>query len=173
MIVIPIIGGAGNQLFQIAFAKKIQSSGIDVSVTYSILNNKLLSKLLNWTMHPNARTDVLCNEINIKIGKLTFTNYLSLVWLYFIKRCRVKTRFDLDFNTVLKKHRSAKKVVIPGYFQTVQHLSYQDISYVAKKYKDLICNSHKHANFISAHVRRGDFKDDSSISADSYKNIFF
>ena len=47
-------GGMGNVLFQINFAENLLSDGHKVAINSSLVTNKYLLKLINWTHHQNT-----------------------------------------------------------------------------------------------------------------------
>jgi len=172
MIIIPLMGGLGNQLFQIAFANKLNRDGMDVSISYSILRSMTFQRILGWSIHPNPDTESLCKALNIKLEKLRWTDYFAMFFIYVKKSFNIKSVFDSSYKEVVFHSRPHFfRMTIPGYFQSTEHLQFDDISLIAKKYRHLNCNISSKQQEKVAHVRRGDFSKGRLIKRNYYMNI--
>ena len=172
MTVIPLMGGLGNQLFQIAFAHRLNKEGVQVAVSYSILRGVIFQRILGWTIHPNSNTEALCKALNIKLVKLRWFDYFTMFFTYIKKKSNIKSVFDSRYKEVVLASRSHLfRLIVPGYFQSTEHLEFDDISLIAKKFYQLNCNISSKQQERIAHVRRGDFSKGTLMKKSYYINI--
>ncbi|PQJ77700.1 alpha-1,2-fucosyltransferase [Polaribacter porphyrae] len=148
MIIVRIIGGLGNQMFQYAYAKSLQTKGYKTFID--------TTGFRNYKLHGGYGLDLF--KIDIE-NSLPFTNFLSKIRL--IKSLKEKS---LLFNERLTK--PSEDAYIKGYFQTEDYfkeiravllkqfvlkkeLSNSTISYL----RDITIQK----NSCSLHIRRGDY----------------
>lgn len=167
MIIVKIIGGLGNQMFQYAYAKALQQKNhkvkIDISAfeKYKIHGGYQLDKY-------NIELDISSKQENDKFYKNTILRKaLRKIKIDFSKSIREK---NLLFDSSLLE--IADDNYISGYFQCEKYFKdirdillkqftiKQKLSSYANDMKSEIENSQ---NSCSLHVRRGDFIDDKNI----------
>lgn len=148
MVIVRIIGGLGNQMFQYAYAKSLQERGYKVKID--------ISKFKKYKLHGGYQLD----KFNIDIKPSTaLSNFLSKLGVR--KSIKEKNRLFNENLLVVPK-----KSYLKGYFQTERYFQnirsilekeftlLEPISYSSNQYKNEI---EAHANSCSLHVRRGDY----------------
>ena len=145
MIVIRILGGLGNQLFQYAYAKSLAAKGYDVKID--------IAAFKNYTLHGGYHLD------QFKIDVKTASPAESWFAKYFFNFPKKEKRL-LFQESFLKPFRNK---YIKGYFQTEKYFKNiedeirQDFTF--KNEISLLCK-HKMSEVdrpIALHIRRGDF----------------
>lgn len=148
MIIVRIIGGLGNQMFQYAYAKSLQEKGYRVKID--------TSKFKRYKLHGGYQLD----KFNIDLEQSTpLSNFLSSLGLR--KSIREKSLlFDKKFLNLPRNE------YVKGYFQTEKY--FEDIRAILQEQFSLnqplsktTLNYSKQIesfdNSCSLHVRRGDF----------------
>jgi hypothetical protein len=166
MIIVKIIGGLGNQMFQYAVGRAISYKNNDIL--------KLdIAEFKNYQLHNGYRLNVfnvdcqlaVSHEINAMIIKNKILKKLAKIGIYnckkgtfYVEKSQNETKFD-------PKIFSYKNLYLSGYWQNekyfsdirnilVKEFTFKNIiSKRAAKYMDLI----KNTNSISVHIRRGDY----------------
>ena len=167
MVIVKILGGLGNQMFQYAYAKSLEIRGFDVKLD--------LSGFKNYKLHGGYQLD----KYNIDIEQAKYSRILFSRINPF-KTIKEKTlMFDSDLLLLTGNE------YVKGYFQTdkyffkirdlllKQFTFNREISSSTKKYKNKI----KNENSCSLHIRRGDYISNSktnkihgTCSLNYYKN---
>ncbi|WP_397447063.1 alpha-1,2-fucosyltransferase [Polaribacter sp. R77954] len=156
MIIVRIVGGLGNQMFQYAYAKALEQKGFDVQID--------TSKFKTYKLHGGYQLDKY--NIDLKVAGIIPT-FLSLVKV----KENVKEK-NLLFNDNLFNLKGNE--FVKGYFQTEKYFTnIRDIllnQFVIKeKISDstIQCAKHieKHKNTCSIHIRRGDFISDQKANS--------
>lgn len=161
MIIVKIIGGLGNQMFQYAYAKALQQKGYEVKIDVSAFNTYTLHggyQLDKYNIDLEATTTVENNQFykNSIVSKL-----LKKLGLYYSKIIEEKSLF-FDENLL----RVEDDKYIQGYFQSEKY--FLDIREVILKQFTMISNITSYSkqveksilnsqNSCSIHIRRGDF----------------
>lgn len=145
MIVVKLMGGLGNQLFQYAFGYALSKA-----------HNKNL-KFDNSSFKADAQREYELTKLNLEVSLVSAEEISS------IPSCKVYTEKNFSYNTetfLIDKYQYFK-----GYWQTEKYfwecrkeiakqiLSAQDLSSKSKKYARKINNTES----ISLHIRRGDY----------------
>lgn len=174
MIVVQISGGLGNQMFQYAFAKALE--------TYS---NKRVTLDLSWYNYNSDRHFIL-DTFNTKFDVTTDFNrrilsnyYVRKGVKHLIKReLAQKLGFVFDDNIELDMTMLDfdKNLYFEGYWQNsvyfshiVSQLSKEFVLRVTSKRYDDYCEQIKNAeNSVAIHVRRGDYVTNKSHSTLSF-----
>lgn len=182
LIVVRIIGGLGNQMFQYAYALALKKNGYDVKIDVSIFETYKLHggyQLENYNISlPNATKIDIDNLVNVS----TFEKILKL--LFRIKNKRILKEKQLSYKKELTNPSSHSYII--GYFQCEKYFKdigndilkeftiNKKLSSYSKEIKLKIENS---LNPISLHVRRGDYisnkkanKVHGTCDIDYYKN---
>lgn len=169
MIIVKIIGGLGNQMFQYAYAKSLQNKGYDVFID--------LSSFDIYKLHGGYQLD----KFNIDL-KLVDNNILSKynivgVFSKIKNKLKIKNKNCLVENSLLFDKSFLSPLdgkYIDGYFQSEKYfLEIRDIlikqfrleekylNPISEKLKDMIVSEQKSC---SVHVRRGDYLDSKNLS---------
>lgn len=148
MIIVRILGGLGNQMFQYAYAKALETRGFKVQLD--------LSGFKNYKLHGGYQLDKY--NINLRNAKD------STIFFSKINPFRTVKEKNLLFNNALISLNGNE--YIKGYFQTEKYFSeirntlLEEYSFLGilsnttKKYKKNILQAEKSC---SIHIRRGDY----------------
>lgn len=168
MVIVKIIGGLGNQMFQYAYAKALQQKGYEVKIdisafeTYKLHGGYQLDKY-NIDLNPSTKDEnnefyknTLCSKVLRKF-RIDFSR-------------RVKEKSLLFDNQLLNIEDNN---YIDGYFQNENY--FKNIKEIILKQfiinqkisdysKDIENKIKKSQNSCSLHIRRGDFINSTNIS---------
>lgn len=156
MIIVRIVGGLGNQMFQYAYAKSLQQKGFDVQID--------ISKFKTYKLHGGYHLD----KYNIDLKTSGFLS--TLFSLIKIKKNRKEKSLLYDENLL----NLSGNEFVKGYFQTEkyfenirdvllkQFLINQKLSNSTIKYAEEI---KQHKNACAIHIRRGDFISDEKANS--------
>ena len=152
-----LMGGIGNQLFQINRALSIKLSGKNVEIINLGIFRKLINFIINHSTHKNwIDIDLLCNDLDLRIRQINFYDLLILSYLYILKKFNKFSNFDI----ALVARLDSKKKYDIGYFQTKNHFNSISLNIIIEnlikilKLKKLNTSNNKTA---ALHVRGGDF----------------
>lgn len=168
MVIVKIIGGLGNQMFQYAYAKALQQKGHEVKIDISAFETYKLHGGYQLDKY-NIDLDSSKKDENDKFYKNTiFYKVLRRFGIDFSRRIKENS---LLFNSELLKIEDNS--YLDGYFQCEKYFKdireiilkqftiNQDISNYTKEIKNKIQNSQ---NSCSLHIRRGDFANSTNIN---------
>lgn len=156
MIIVRIIGGLGNQMFQYAYAKALQRRGFDVTID--------ISKFNTYKLHGGYHLDKF--KIDLKTSS-SISTFLSLIK---IKKNIKEKSLLFDDNLINLKGNEFVK----GYFQTEKYfLEIRDVLIdqftLQKDHFDSTLLFSKeiksHPNSCSVHIRRGDYISDKNANS--------
>lgn len=148
MIIVRIVGGLGNQMFQYAYAKALQQKGFDVKID--------ISKFKTYKLHGGYHLD----KYNIDLEKAGFFDtFLSLIKVK--KNVKEKSLFFDD-----KLFRLSGNEFVKGYFQNEKYFK-ETREILLEQFQKSGKNADSTAVFskqirettpnCSLHVRRGDY----------------
>lgn len=180
MIIVKLIGGLGNQMFQYAFAKHLSvKHGVELKLDVTSLNNKSLGG--DFTIrdlglnHFNTKP-VFANDAELKVySKSKFSKILDLIYLnlpFKLNKLYVREPF---FSFYKKAMKAPEDCYIDGYWQSENYFKdirkellndfalISEVSVETKKLAEKI----KSEQSVSIHVRRGDY-----ISIAENQNIY-
>jgi len=168
MIIVKIIGGLGNQMFQYAYAKSLEQKGHEVKIDISAFETYKLHggyQLDKYNIDLNSST----KDENDKFYKNTFFyKVLRRFGMDFSRRIKEKSLLfdkkllEIDDNSYLDGYFQCEK-----YFKDIREIILkqftinQDISNYTKEIKNKIQNFQ---NSCSLHIRRGDFVNSTNIN---------
>ena len=168
MIIVNIIGGLGNQMFQYAYAKALQQRGYEVKIDISAFES--------YKLHGGYQLDKYNIDLLVSTKKENDKYYKNNI----ISKILIK--LDLDFSKRIKEKSLLfdsdllsveDDSYIEGYFQGEKYFKdirevilkqftiKQEVSDYTKKIENQIKNSQ---SSCSLHVRRGDFANSTNIS---------
>lgn len=156
MVLVKIMGGMGNQMFQYAYALKLKSLGYNVILDISIYKKYKPHRyeLDNFEIYNFEKVD--------SIRKCIWTK-LNLIARYRSLKILTKER-NLNFNPSLLQPKEGS--YISGYFQSEQYFqSISDLLHEHFKAKNELSSHFKYwsniiqktKNTCSIHIRRGDY----------------
>lgn len=168
MLIIKIIGGLGNQMFQYAYAKALQQKGYEVKIDISAFETYKLHGGYQLDKY-NIDLDSSIKDENEKFYKNTFFyKVLRRFGMDFSRRIKEKSllfdnRFlEIEDNSYLDGYFQCEK-----YFKDIREIILkqftinQEISNYTKEIENKIQNSQ---NSCSMHIRRGDFVNSTNIN---------
>ena len=168
MVIVKIIGGLGNQMFQCAYAKALQQKGHEVKIDISAFETYKLHGGYQLDKY-NIDLDSSIKDENDKFYKNTFFyKVLRRFGMDFSRRIKEKSLLfdkkllEIDDNSYLDGYFQCEK-----YFKDIREIILkqftinQDISNYTKEIKNKIQNSQ---NSCSLHIRRGDFVNSTNIN---------
>ena len=168
MVIVKIIGGLGNQMFQYAYAKALEQKGHEVKIDISAFETYKLHGGYQLDKY-NIDLDSSIKDENDKFYKNTFFyKVLRRFGMDFSRRIKEKSLLfdkkllEIDDNSYLDGYFQCEK-----YFKDIREIILkqftinQDISNYTKEIKNKIQNS---KNSCSLHIRRGDFVNSTNIN---------
>ena len=168
MVIVKIIGGLGNQMFQYAYAKALQQKGHEVKIDISAFETYKLHGGYQLNKY-NIDLDSSIKDENDKFYKNTFFyKVLRRFGMDLSRRIKEKSLLfdkkllEIDDNSYLDGYFQCEK-----YFKDIREIILkqftinQDISNYTKEIKNKIQNSQ---NSCSLHIRRGDFVNSTNIN---------
>ena len=168
MVIVKIIGGLGNQMFQYAFAKALQQKGYEVKIDISAFETYKLHGGYQLDKY-NIDLESSTKDENDKFYKNTFFyKVLRRFGMDFSRRIKEKSLlfdnrfFKIDDNSYLDGYFQCEK-----YFKDIREIILkqftinQEVSNYTKEIENKIQNSQ---NSCSLHIRRGDFVNSKNIN---------
>jgi|694.fasta_scaffold10592_2 hypothetical protein len=185
MIIVNLVGGLGNQLFQFAMAKAISNENEEIVLEYEIGSTRTLPdgqpEILAYTLAGNIRVSkrdgilagfiakVIGHTLRIQISpKKSIINrlYSFLIYntsqlvlnAYYGRRLKLIAPTDLGYSEIIR----SKSILLNGYFQTFH---WADL--ISKTMKNLYAASGELERYrmlaseelpTIVHIRRGDYK---------------
>ena len=156
MIIVRILGGLGNQMFQYAYAKALQQKGFDVKID--------ISKFKKYKLHGGYHLDKYRIDIEVANSLYTILGKLGI-------KKSIKEK-SLLFNKTLLSLKG--KEYVKGYFQTEKYFSEireiilnqftlksEFASSTNKISKEILSKE----NSCSLHIRRGDYISDKKANS--------
>ena len=162
-----LMGGVGNQLFQITRALSLREEGKKVIVLELGIYKNIILRFINHSIHKEwINIFKLSLLLDLKIKRVSFIDLLNLFILFILRKLSIKGNFDLPLEQRL---RSKYKIDV-GYFQGDYHFSKKAQNLVLIGIKKLLNNELAKISSttrIVFHLRTGDFlfkKNNHSIS---------
>lgn len=168
MIIVRVIGGLGNQMFQYALYKKLQVIGKKVKLDISGFNNyKLhngyeLERIFN--IKPSIATEAEINKLNDNKTNFIYKIKRKVVGRKKTHYCEENFKFDKEIyindNMYLDGYWQTEK-----YFEDIRDEILVDFSYQFEgdKKNETILQDIKKTNSVSIHIRRGDYVKDKEV----------
>lgn len=151
-----LMGGVGNQLFQINRALSLHLSGHNVKIIHLGKYKKIINFIINHQNHQNwIHIENFCKKINLKVDAVKLYDLFNLSYLFILRKLNLYKYFDLP----LTKQVNLKKKYDIGYFQNKNHFLKEATKLLVQSlidYHELKSelNSKKKIGF---HLRGGDF----------------
>lgn len=161
MLIIKIIGGLGNQMFQYAYAKSLASRGCDIKIDKSVFDTYIIHSGFSLDKYKIDLPLATRNEIDIFGSELLREKIKKKLY---IKNKNILREKTLLFDTkMLTPHDNS---YIEGYFQTEKYfleiretlLNQFTLNKTLSNYSQEIEHAIENANIsVSLHIRRGDY----------------
>ena len=168
MIIVKIIGGLGNQIFQYAYAKSLQQKGYEVKIDISAFETYKLHGGYQLDKY-NIDLPVSTKEENDKFCKNNITSkILKKLGFDFSKKTQEKsllfdnTRLNIEDDDYIEGYFQSEK-----YFKDIRDIILKQfvINQVVLGYtKEIEYKILSSQNSCSLHIRRGDFINSKNIS---------
>jgi hypothetical protein len=167
MIIVKIIGGLGNQMFQYAYAKALQQKGYEVKIDISAFETYKLHGGYQLDKY-NIDLQESTKEETYKFFKNTFfSKILRRFGIDFSRRIREKSLFfdeqllNVEDNCYLDGYFQCEK-----YFKDIREIILKQFkikSQISSYTKEIEKQIKESQNSCSLHVRRGDFVNKKNI----------
>ncbi len=168
MIIVKIVGGLGNQMFQYAYAKALNSKGYNVKLDISVFET--------YRLHGGYQLDKYNISLKVASSKETNKLYKNSFLSKIAKRLSIQNGNLLEEKSLLYDERLVNikdNKYITGYFQNERYfkeireillkeftLKEQSTAYTQEISNVIMATK----NSCSLHVRRGDFTNSTNIS---------
>lgn len=168
MVIVRIIGGLGNQMFQYAYARALKHKGYEVKID--------ISSFKTYKLHDGYGLDKFNTVVEVSKDAENKRYYSDSVFSKILRKIGKKNRYfyvedNLKYNQNLLNIKD--NLYIVGYFQSEKYFT--DISdFILKDFtfklpisnfcKDIASKINLCKNSCSLHVRRGDFIDKDNIN---------
>lgn len=162
MIIVKILGGLGNQMFQYAFYKYLKSKYENVKLDLSFFDNYKLHNGFELKKIFNVETKDVATPYEIKRYSDLSTDFISRFRRKFFG---VKSSYILERDFNENSLNKLQYVYLDGYWQSESYFTdvIDDIkksynyNFSLNEYNEDIVNKIRETNSISVHVRRGDY----------------
>ncbi len=166
-----LIGGFGNNLFQICLGEHLKNNGYNISYCDYFRRKNIFTRKMGWSVHEDPFLDVILDgEISSRRP-----NYLEVFQIFVIFLLSRSGLFSLrNFKWRDRKLKLFKRILI-GYWQEGEHLNEVTFSAVKSKLEYFFSQSTKEnetafsESEIVVHYRGGDFPPEWRLSEDYYR----
>lgn len=170
-----LMGGAGNEFFQLARAHYLSKLGFQASLVDLRGTKKMFYRLIGFTYHkPWLEIKDVADHLDLEISKPSFQEYLILAVIFFLRKLGFSHGFNrsiIDDNGNISLRNLLLKFDI-GYFQSKSHIGAASIEAVADAIITTLKITHQeNTQQIIVHVRGGDVADKNKISDQDAKAI--
>lgn len=157
MIKVLLMGGIGNQLFQINRALSLQLSGAKVEIIYMGIFKNLIHFFIRHVSHDSwIDLNSFTKKLDLKTRPINLVDLIMLTYFYFLKKINLYQHFD----STLKKQIFSKKVYDLGYFQEKKHFINKSLNIITESlidYLELRSQIIPNKKVVGFHIRGGDF----------------
>jgi hypothetical protein len=127
-----LMGGVGNQLFQLARAKQYFLDDSQSQIIKLTFGKSFIYKIINFTDHKIwIDIDLLAKEMGIPVKEASFLDIIQLALIFFKKKISKNSNFDSPYFNEEGNILHNRSNLDVGYFQNVKHVSKNAIKHVA------------------------------------------
>ena len=168
-----LMGGLGNQFFQIARAIELRDRSIGVQLVYIDAKLDWLYRLGGHTKHDSwVDVSVLAESLGLKYRSITLLELLSLAFRFYARKKRLISSFNEELDSKLSQKKLGSNTWDVGYFQSIRHVSLASINKVSSGLTDLLGMNESAATARMAfHIRGGDFSVIDRVTADDVRSV--
>ena len=167
-----LMGGLGNQFFQIARAIELRDRSIGVQLVYIDAKLDWLYRLGGHTKHDSwVDVSVLAESLGLKYRSITLLELLSLAFRFFARKKRGISSFNEELDYKLSQKKLGSNTWDVGYFQSIRHVSLASINKVSSRLTDLLgTNESATKARMAFHIRGGDFSVIDRVTVDDVRS---
>lgn len=173
-----LMGGGGNQLFQLARAWSLKNQDMDCCLLHFGKATPFVYKVAGLTLHRDwLETELLATKMGITVQNCNFKDALCITLVFLVRkffRLLSKNIFDLELEDTVRFYREGKKFPYDiGYFQSPCHLAPGAIEAVANalvRHHNIVINPDA-AKELTVHLRGGDFEPHERHGDETVKTI--
>ena len=166
-----LMGGLGNQFFQIARAIELRDKSVGVEVIH--IGSKLdwLYRLGGHTKHDGwLDMSFLAENLGLKYRSITLLELLFLGFKFLSRKLGIVSVFDEELDARLGQKPFISDTWDVGYFQSSRHVSVASINKVSCGLTELLGISEVTTRArIAFHIRGGDFSSVDRVTADDVR----
>lgn len=165
-----LMGGVGNQLFQIARACSHRDNGHDVYILKLSRHTKLIYRLIGFTHHDDwiDIDKVLC-KLSFKRKEISYKQILILVILFMLRKLGINKYFDTKID---EAPNFLNKFIDVGYYQSSKHLTSNAVKDVGYALIDILnISSDTDNSSMVLHIRGGDFSEKDRLKDHDIKKV--
>ena len=165
-----LMGGVGNQLFQIARACSHRDNGHDVYILKLSRHTKLIYRLIGFTFHDDwvDIEKVLC-KLSFKTKEISYKQMLILIFLFMMRKLGINKYFDTKID---EAPNFLNKLIDVGYFQSSKHLTSNAVEDVGHALIDILnISSDTDNSSMVLHIRGGDFSETDRLKDHDIKKV--
>lgn len=154
-----LIGGFGNNLFQLNRAFELKENGYEVTINTRLLKKSFISKILKWSIHPSKMTEDICTPFKIE-KKISPIEYIVLFLIFTLKQLKI-----VDFQDCNKPSKLFGIAI--GYWQKNMILNKKLTTLLKEKFHSEAIQGNIKDKVI-LHARLGDFPSEIRLKDDYY-----
>lgn len=168
-----MMGGVGNQLFQIARACTFKSDKEEVVLVKITKFKDIIYRYARWTNHDDwISPEDIANLIGVKVREVTYPELFSLILIFILRKRGVKNFFNREYFNRKGDLKIFSSIIDVGYFQTINHVSLDSVKLVARALSQHLNVTNKSGDStIVAHIRGRDFAKHQRLGAADVKSI--
>lgn len=160
MIILKFMGGLGNQLFQYAFYRNMQTRGKHIKADISFYDKKNQERQWELETFPNVKISyATTNDFRDIYKTVSITDRL------FRRSGIINREKEEEFGSYAKRFFEVDNAILEGYFQNINYfksnekLLREELQFpvLENKLQSLINDIKSYGNYVSLHVRRGDY----------------
>lgn len=153
-----LMGGAGNNLFQLALGTEFKNRGYTVIYNTYLRKANMVTRFLGWSIHEDKLINFLLKS-ELHTDKLTLSALFQIFSAFIFYRLGFKDLFSIH-NSLFDKTSSSKNFI--GYWQEGPHLNSEVFDQLKSKIMEYFNEKDSQINKICenrviCHYRAGDF----------------
>jgi hypothetical protein len=166
-----LMGGLGNQFFQIARAIELLDNSVSVEVVYIDEKFDWSYRLGGHTKHENwLDVSILVESLGLKHRSITFIELLFLGFKFIGRKIGIASFFDEELDVRLGRKSLISSTWDVGYFQSRRHVSLDSINKVSCSMAQILgIIEANESTRIAFHIRGGDFRSFDRVTDDDIR----
>jgi len=152
-----LMGGTGNQLFQIAKAIQLKEYGYSVEISRILCEKNFFTRLLKWTIHDKWLEEKFFHEMGFKTKKTSVVELIKLAILFLLRMLNKSQSPGFDTNEPFLG-------VITGYFQSAKNYPKIQSRILVNALNGYLNINYNTSPYVAIHIRGGDFAYENRIN---------